>query len=179
MGDAYLEDERVEDALASYRKALLIVPELATAHYLVGNAEYLLRNYKEARKELLVALRLDPTHPEAQLRLGEIEFRDNEDEAAAARFRGLLSAHPADSEAAYDLAKVCMRHDRYSEARQLLARALAQSPEDIRFHYLLSQVYRHLNQEEQSSQEAATYARLKAEQDYYHRYIRHSHQYVE
>jgi tetratricopeptide (TPR) repeat protein len=69
MGDAYLDDERTEDALASYRKALTIVPQMATAHYLVGNAEYLLRNVVEARKELLAALKLDPAHPEAQLRL--------------------------------------------------------------------------------------------------------------
>jgi len=110
---------------------------------------------------------------------GEIEFRDNEDDSAGARFRALLAAHPADSEAAYDLAKICMRHDQNPEARRLLMQAVAQSPDDVRFHYLLSQVCRRLHEDEQSSQEAATYSRLKAEQDYQHRYIRHSHLYVQ
>ena len=82
MGDAYLNDERTEDALASYRRALTLVPQMATVHYLVGNAEYLLRNISEARKELLISLQLDPTHPEAQLRLGEIEYRENDDDSA-------------------------------------------------------------------------------------------------
>ena len=122
---------------------------------------------------------MDPSHPEAQLRLGEIEYRANDDEAAAARFRAILAAHPADSEAAYDLAKVCVRRDQYPEARDLLMKAVAQNPDDIRFHYLLSQVYRRLQDEQRSSREAAEYARLKAEQDYQHRYIRHSHLYVE
>jgi tetratricopeptide (TPR) repeat protein len=179
LGDAYLNDERNEEALASYRKALTLVPQLATAHYLVGNAEYLLRREPEARQELMAALRLDPSHPEAQLRLGEIEYRDNQDDSAGARFRALLAAHPADTEAAYDLAKICMRHDQNPEARELLMKAVAQSPDDVRFHYLLSQVCRRLHQDELSSEEAATYARLKAEQDYQHRYIRHSHVYVE
>src|SRR6202035_2863292 len=73
LGDAYLNDERVDDALASYRKALEIVPHVGVAHYLVGNAEYLSKLLPQARQELLAALRLDPSHPEARLRLGEIE----------------------------------------------------------------------------------------------------------
>ena len=95
------------------------------------------------------------------------------------RFPGLLAAHPSDAEAAYDLAKVCMRHDQNPEARSLLMKAVAQSPDDVRFHYLLSQVCRRLHENTQSSEEAAKYAHLKAEQDYQHRYIRHSHLYVE
>jgi Flp pilus assembly protein TadD len=90
-----------------------------------------------------------------------------------------LAAHPADAEAAYDLAKVYMRHDQNPEARDLMIKAVAQSPDDIRFHYLLSQVCRRLQEDERSSQEASTYARLKAEQDYQHKFIRHSHLYVE
>ncbi len=58
-------------------------------------------------------------------------------------------------------------------------KAMAQNPEDVRFHYLQSQVCRRLHEDEQSSLEAATYSRLKAEQDYQHRFIRHSHVYVE
>ena len=128
---------------------------------------------------MLAALKLDPSHAEAQLRLGEIEYLDNEDDAASARFRALLAAHGTDSEAAYDLAKICMRHDQNGEARDLLMKAVSQSPGDVRFHYLLSQVCRRLHQDEESTQEAATYSRLKAEQDYQHRFIRHSHLYVE
>jgi tetratricopeptide (TPR) repeat protein len=179
LGDAFLNDEQPENALESYQKALKLVPQLASAHYLVGNAEYLAKRIPEAKQELLSALRIDPSHAEAQLRLGEIAYRENDADAAASRFRAVLSAHPEDAEARYDLAKVCVRQEQYGEARDLLERVVAQHPDDIRFHYLLSQVYKRLNENDKSEREWTLYRTIKSEQDFQHRFIRHSHLYVE
>jgi tetratricopeptide (TPR) repeat protein len=179
LGDAFLKDEQLENALQSYQKASALVPELAAAHYLVGNAAYLTKRTPEAKRELLRALTIDPSHAEAQLRLGEIAYRENKNDEAAARFQAVLSAHPDDVEAAYDLAKVRVRQEQFVPARGLLEKIVARRRDDIRFHYLLGQVYRELNVGDLSARESALYRTIKAEQEYEHRFIRHSHAYVE
>ncbi len=179
LGDAFLKDERLENALESYQKALTLVPQLAAAHYLVGNAAYLTKRIPEAKRELLRAVAIDPSHAEAHLRLGEIAYRENNDDEAANRFHAVLAAHPDDVEAAYDLAKVCVRQQQFAQARTLLEKIVARRPDDIRFHYLLGQVYRQVNANDLSARELTLYRTIKAEQEYEHRFIRHSHAYVE
>jgi len=179
LGDAFLEDEQLEDAWKAYEKALQLVPQLAAAHYLAGNAAYLTKRLPEARQELLRAVAIDPSHAEAQLRLGEIAYRDNHDDEAAGRFLAVLKSHPDDTEAAYDLAKVRVRQRQFLPARELLEKIVARQPDDTRFHYLLSQVYRELGATDLSVREANLYRTIKAAQEYDHRFVRHSHAYVE
>jgi tetratricopeptide (TPR) repeat protein len=179
LGDAFVEDEQLENALAAYRGALQLVPQLAAAHYLVGNAAYLTKHLPEAKRELLRALEIDPSHAEALLRLGEIAYHENDDEEAARRFLAILSAHPEHAEAAYDMAKVRIRQQRFEEARARLETIVAAHPDDIRFHYLLGQVYRQVGATELSARELELYRTLKAGQEYEHRFVRHSHAYVE
>ena len=179
LGDAFLNDEQLEKALESYQKALALVPQLGTAHYLVGNAQYLLKRIPEAKREFLAALRLSPSHFEAQLRLAEIAYQEGDDADASSRLRSILSVRPGDLEATYDLAKVYVRQNQYGQARNLLESLVVKRPDDMRFHYLLSQVYKQLNADDQSAKQAALYRAIKSEQDYQHRFIRHSHAYVE
>lgn len=179
LGDAFLNDEQLENALESYQKALALVPRLAAAHYLVGNVAYLTRRLPEAKRELLRAVAIDPSHAEAQLRLGEIAYREDHDDEAAGRFHAILSTHPDDVEAAYDLAKVHVKQEQFVQARELLEKVVALRPDDIRFHYLLSQVYRQLHANDLSARESNLYRTIRAEQEYQHRFIRHSHAYVE
>jgi tetratricopeptide (TPR) repeat protein len=179
LGDAYLNDEKLENALESYRKAVQLLPKMAAAHYLVGNAEYLLRHMPEAKRELLVTLQLDNSHTEGRLRLGEIAYHENADAAATKFFQAVLSKYPHNPDAAYDLARVYLRQGEYNSARDLLRQGIAERPDDIRFHSLLSQVYQHLGDDSKAAQEGAAYRFIKAEQDYQHRYVRHSHLYVE
>jgi len=179
LGDAFLNDEQPEKALDSYQKALHLVPRLASAHYLVGNAAYLAKRTEEAKAELRAALRIDPSHAEAQLRLGEIAYHENAMAEAAKWFQSVLKSHPDDAEAAYDLAKVCVRQDQFGEARDLLEKAVSQRPADIRFHYLLSQAHKRLGEDEKSEREWSLYRTIKSEEEFQHRFIRHSHLYVE
>jgi tetratricopeptide (TPR) repeat protein len=179
LGDAFLQDEQAEKALESYQKALKLVPQLASAHYLVGNAAYLSKRIPEAKQELFAALRIDPSHAEAHLRLGEIAYRENNFGAARNHFRAVLVAQPEDTEARYDLAKVCFNQEQYHEARDLLQKAVTVRPADIRLHYLLSQVYKRLDEIDKSEKEWARYRTIKAEQEFQHKFIRHSHLYVE
>ena len=128
LGDAFLNDEKLENALESYKKASRLLPQVAAAHYLVGNAEYLLRRMAEAKEELLTSLRLDSSHTEARLRLGEIAYHENSDAEAGKMFRAVLSKYPHNPDAAYDLARVYLRQGDYNSSRDLLRQGVADGP---------------------------------------------------
>ena len=72
LGDAYLNDEQPENGLKNYKSALALLPQLASAHYLVGYAYYQLNDLTDAEKYLRESLQIDPTLMEAHLWLAEM-----------------------------------------------------------------------------------------------------------
>jgi tetratricopeptide (TPR) repeat protein len=89
LGVALAEDERWEEAIAEYRKALA-VPTFAqpdAAYNNIGWALYNLRRYPEANDALQLALRLNPTLPGAYYHLGLVLVAQQRLEDAKLAFR--------------------------------------------------------------------------------------------
>ncbi len=146
LGDAFLKRRTSRGCLLELmRRAFAARSATGGSALPGGERRHLTKRYPEAKEELLRAVAIDPAHAEANLRLGEIAYRENNDDDAARRFLAVLTTHPDDTEAAYDLAKVRVRQQQFVPARELLEKIVARPPDDIRFHYLLSQVYRELN----------------------------------
>ncbi|MGH8873342.1 MAG: tetratricopeptide repeat protein, partial [Acidimicrobiia bacterium] len=85
MGETLLAQQRWQDALPWFQRALVINPKSAEAHYGLGRGAFGLDRREEAAKQFLRALRLDPYHVEASRLLQElrrsstIEHTDNAD----------------------------------------------------------------------------------------------------
>jgi tetratricopeptide (TPR) repeat protein len=62
---------RLNDALAEYRAAMRVNPNLRGLHFLIGNALWKKREFEAARAELEAELRVNPNHALANLRLGQ------------------------------------------------------------------------------------------------------------
>ncbi len=89
LGVALAEDERWEEAIVEYRKALA-VPTFAApdaAYNNLGWALYSLRRYPDANDALQLAIRLNPTLPGAYYHLGLVLVAQHRPEDAKLAFR--------------------------------------------------------------------------------------------
>ena len=179
LGDAYMQDMQFEKALASYQETSKLLPNLASAQYLVGYSYFLLKKLQEAKEHLSKALEIDPSYIEPRLRLGEIAYMEDQDEEATKELGPILSMHPQNTEARFILAKIYTRQKRYDEAASLLLDIVQRQPDDPRFHYQLAELYRKTGKTKEAEEELNIYNRTQQEQEFRHKFIRHSYIYVE
>ena len=67
VGRTDQSEERYQQAIEHYTKAIQLDPQMARAYYNRGNAESNLSNYKEALKDYSKAIQLDPYYSESFL----------------------------------------------------------------------------------------------------------------
>ena len=91
---------------------------------------------------MLEALALDATYSEAHLKLGEIAYREGQDDEALKQLRPFLEAHPLHPDASYYLAKIYLRKGQIGDAENVLVKMEQKYPKDSRYHYVLAEVYR-------------------------------------
>jgi len=72
MGVAFKKMGQVDDAIAAYRKALELRPNLVAAHNNLGNLLRMKGEWAEAKQHLLRALELQPDYPDAKANLAAL-----------------------------------------------------------------------------------------------------------
>src|SRR5262249_45407773 len=108
-------------------------------------------------KHFLEALSLNPKYIEARIRLGEIAYKQNQDEEALKYLEGAYAMAPDHAEASYDLAKLYVRRKMLEEASRVLDQLVRRYPEEPRYHYLLAQVYHKQGNTQQAQSEGARF----------------------
>ena len=110
---------RHEEAIASYRAALILDSEYAPAHAGMGTALFRLQRYEEALESLARAAALQPDPALAgtvQRLMGRAAQELGRFEAAAEHYAGALQIDPQDSEALDRFAMLRFGQQRYAEA---------------------------------------------------------------
>jgi len=120
-GDAATEDA----ALAAYREALALDPNLAAAHTNCGNLLHRQGRLDEARAAFEAALAADPEQPEARYNLANLYDELGEPERAVAEWYRVVAACPEFADAHFNLAAACLRDGAPARARTHLERYLA------------------------------------------------------
>jgi len=102
----------------------------------MGELEYAVARYAEARQHFERALELEPQLPEAQVNLGEMLARWGEKERARMLLNGVLSRYretpQPDARLNVLTARACVPLNRFQDASNLLDDASRQAPEDWR-----------------------------------------------
>ena len=108
--------------------------DTAAAHYLLGTASFMSREYPRALQDFSKALALDPALPSLRSYYGQALLFTGDPEAAERELRQALAADPNDYEANYYLASILAVRQRAGEARPLAEHALLLRPasEDAR-----------------------------------------------
>jgi len=114
-GGKHFQEERYEEAIASYKLALENSPENYLVHNYIGNCYMKMENFDFAESEFqdfLAAARLDnspvsiPMQADALSSLGTISARKNDNEAALNHFLEAYKLNPMDEEVNYNLGEI-------------------------------------------------------------------------
>jgi tetratricopeptide (TPR) repeat protein len=161
LGNAYLTQERLTEAIVEYSASLRLNPDYADAHNNLGNA-YLKQNHlTEAVSEFLTALKLNPDDADAHYNLGTTYLKQNRLAEAVNEFITALKLNPDYAEAHNNLGNAYSNQDRFDEAANEYITALKFNPDHAGAHYNLGNVYLKQNRLGEAANEYIAALRLK------------------
>jgi tetratricopeptide (TPR) repeat protein/predicted Ser/Thr protein kinase len=117
LGNAFLDQSKVGDAVESYRAASDLRPESLSIHYALGCMYLRLQRWDRCVAEFEHSLRLDPKNAWCHNRLGvALAWRGGRDEEAIAHYRESIRLDPTIGWTHHHLASILKKLDRYEEA---------------------------------------------------------------
>ena len=163
-GQFFEESNKDEEAVAEYRKAMAINPQLPNMHFVIGNLYWKRDRLDEALAELQKELDSDPSHPQALYETGDVLLARERLTDAEACFLKALKAEPNMKEADLALARIYTDRHQLDKAVAQLRRVTEIDPQDPTPHYRLSKLYQETGKTQEANNELATFARLKQQQ---------------
>ena len=138
FGDTLARQSKLGPAREQYQAALAANPQLASAHYGLGNMLNFEGDYDGAESHYRAALESQPDHPGTLLNLaGILAFRGELSEAASL-CRRALERDPKGFAANFDLGRVLNQKSSYREAIPFLRAAIEARPDSGPAHWQLS-----------------------------------------
>ena len=125
------EEERLEEAVLAYGKALDPTRPRADIAFNLGNALYTLGRYTDAERALTLATELDPDYVEAWNNLGNALAQLGQQGQACARFERALALEPDYVDAHFNLAESLAATGEHEEARRHWRAYLALDPDSL------------------------------------------------
>ncbi len=141
--DAMAQD-KVEEAIASYRQALLRDPDYAKAHNNLGVALRARGEHEAALASFGRAIELDPGYAKAYNNLGTVQRLRGELKAAIASFQRATVLAPDYVKAYVNLCQALRQDQRPAEACGAYIKAIALAPDDVRLRRAASDVFSEL-----------------------------------
>lgn len=137
-------------------------PDLASLHYALGVAYWKKSEPQKAKVALAHAIDHDPRHFMARLRLGMVLLELSEDAGAAVEFRAALKEEPGLNLAYFGLGKALYKQGALEAAMAQLRRYVELAPEDPAPHFILSQIYRRLENSAQAQYELGLFKEMNS-----------------
>ncbi len=155
-------------AIANYREAIKLDPNLAGLHFELGNLLYNSSEEKlktEAEGEFQAALQTNPNDEKASLMLGVIAAKRGDWPSATQFDSRAISLQPDDPDACLELAKALIATNQKDKAQHLIEHAIEIDPSDYIAHYRLSTLYRQEGKREEAEKQLADYRKYKEMKD--------------
>ena len=140
------QDRRFDDAIAVYRRILLMYPDNADALTYFGCALLEIGKAIEAVDRLHEAVAADPNSADALSYLGNALQVTGDWEAAEAAYRGALDLAPSECRTQNNLGVLLLELNRLDEAAESLRRGLSVDPNHVHAHNNICQVYTKLDE---------------------------------
>lgn len=163
-----IREENTNAAVAQFRKAIALNPDLPGAHYEL--AELLNTSQdpaikKEAEAEYRAALVANPLDEKALGRLAEIAAAKGDTKQAYEQFTRAVALQPQDPDAKFGLAKVLIQMNQHDQVQSLLEQAVQLDPSNATAHYRLAMFYREQGRSEDAKRQLELYQNLRKEKD--------------
>lgn len=163
-----LKEGNTNGAIAEYRKAIAIDPQLPGIHFEL--AEVLITAgdpsiKQQAMAEYQEALRQSPGDDKTLCKLGELALQRNDTTAADGYYAQAIKLQPDDAEALLGMAKVYMTEQQNAKALPLLERAVQIDPTNATAHYRLSTLYRQSDRTDDAKQQTEEFLKYRQMKD--------------
>jgi tetratricopeptide (TPR) repeat protein len=142
LGNALGRRGRLEEAAASYGRALERRPEFAEAHNNLGDLKLELARFDEAAASCRRAIEIRPDYAEAHLNLGKALLRLGDAGSSIESCRRAIEIRPDFAEAHNSLGNALMYLARFDDAIAVFRRALAINPDLAEAHANLANALR-------------------------------------
>jgi len=165
LAQALASQDDFPGAIAQYRRALEIDPQLPNLHFELG--QMILKNSadeparKEAEKEFKLALAADPANANCEYLLGEIEWLRSKPQEALKHYNQTLMLRPTFVDAHIALGKALTSLGQPEEALKHLLQAINLDPNNEVAYYRLSQAYKKLGRRQEAERALATFGKLR------------------
>lgn len=157
MGESYDAQGKPKDAIAEYKRAIALAPEMPRLHFDLGFLLWGENEMDRAQTEFYEELKIVRNFAPAFYYLGEIDLSRNDLPKAELDFGRALAANSACVDAYVGLGKTLAREHRFHRALTAFRRAEGLDPKSSDAHYWLATVYRHLRRTQESMQEMRAY----------------------
>ncbi len=162
-GDQLLQQQKYDQALRAYSKALSVAPNAAGLHFDLGNAYWRMAKLDQARRELEAELQLNPDNAQANYELGDIEVKQGEVERGMPLLKKALALDPTLVEAHRSLGRAFLAGRRYAEAIPEFSIVAQAEPSDHTIHALLASAYQRMGRTQEAEEETRKYNELMKE----------------
>jgi tetratricopeptide (TPR) repeat protein len=159
-----LKEGNTNGAIAQYRKAIAINPDLPGIHFELAellNTSLDANVKKGAEQEYHAALKSNPLDGKAECRLGDLDASKGNTQQAFEEYSRAAELQPADADAKLGLAKMLIEMNQSDKAMALLEQAVQLEPTNPTAHYRLGRLYRKNGRIDDAQREADLYKQYK------------------
>ena len=153
QGDQLLQQQKYEEALAAYQKALAMAPNAPGLHFDLGNTYWRMEKFDQAASALEAELKSNPNHAQANFELGDIDVKQGQAEKGVALLERAVALNPSLTEAHRSLGRAFLAERRYPEALRELLIVVQAEPSDHTVHAMLASLYQRMGNSEKAAEE--------------------------
>jgi predicted Zn-dependent protease len=164
QGDQFLQQQKYDEALEAYQRALNASPTAPGLHFDLGNTYWRMAKLDRARPELEAELKSNPDHAQANYELGDIAVKQGDAEKGLTLLKKALALDPNLVEAHRSLGRALLSEQRYPEAADEFLIVAQAEPSDHTIHALLASVYQRMGRRQEAEAETQKYNELVKEQ---------------
>jgi tetratricopeptide (TPR) repeat protein len=130
LGNEFVKQGRLDEAIGQFRKALDIQPASYDACYNLANALFRQGQLEDAIPQYRKALAIAPNNAEARNNLGNALAMKGDFEAAIAQYQKALQIQPGYADAHFDLGRVLLKQGQRDEAVAQFRKVVEIKPQD-------------------------------------------------
>ncbi len=142
LGNAYVKEERYEEAIEQFNKAKAIRPNDAGTYYNLGIVYGKLGLFDKANEQFELVRRLDPDYELDSSVIGNLYYKKGDYGEALNRYRESIARNPDSADAYFNLASTYSMMENYDEAEKNYRLATEKNPGHFEAYNNLGVMYR-------------------------------------
>jgi len=171
LGRAFMGQSRFEEAHQQFARYVEARPDDASGHCALGMTLAALERVPEARQQFQQSIALAPEQTESYYRLGLVDLESGDLDAATKNLREVLTRDSKHNGALSALGRVAFEQKRYSEAIDLLQRAIASDDSLREAHYYLGLTFARIGRKEDADHQLQIATQLEHEEAQHRRTV--------